>query len=430
MRIKILKILLLLILITPATPKILVAEDVTLYLVEIVLILLIPYFIYIYDKILKYKVSMFLFLMWLIILISTILSQVAYPNIADLARVFKGLLYIPIIYIGYKHLNLRYMKFQVYVGIAAMILSLIVMIVNIRIYGFNIWDVKTINSGLSNRFLDLGNLEIGTIPSGAHGIWGNYCILILVISLFLYRFKIVSEKLLITVAGLVLINIGVSVSRESFLVLTCVMLIVFIILSYRLVMYYRISKLAIKLFALAICSTFVILLYLSEYIPIVNKITYTIESIGKSGSESNIQLRINAWIALLKSFSKYPHEILIGYGFNSDNYSYKLNHLRFINNFDFVALPESFFVTALGYGGIFALFFSILFFVQIFKITLGIDDWKSKYLFFAFFLGVLIVNIFSGASIISDLFYGQILLVIGFIIKFNGNTRAQNSSNN
>ena len=68
-----------------------------------------------------------------------------------------------------------------------------------RLTNINIWNSELMSSGLSNKVLDFSTMSvIFRKGAGAHGIWGNYCVLMSCISLVCFKYNQISKfKLLL-----------------------------------------------------------------------------------------------------------------------------------------------------------------------------------------------------------------------------------------
>ena len=90
-----------------------------------------------------------------------------------------------------------------------------------------------------------------------------------------------------------------------------------------------------------------------------------------------------------------------------------------------MAVPESFFVEVVMYGGVFALLLGLVFWKKLFSFFKSLRYLNSNTVFVWLLLGLLIGNIFSGAAIICDLLYSQLLLSCGILLRSelqNGNS--------
>ena len=213
---KIEKFILFLAILTPAMPKLQFVDGITIYLLEIVLLLYFP----IGWKNIRLKYQKTLLAIWLIILLSTIYSQLYCLDIGGILRCIKGLLYIPLGYIMCKYVlnNRPNIRFIFYVFILATICNVLNLLYNgldLANMGTLVWDNKLIGAGLSNRFLDIKTMSLGTIPGGAHGIWGNYCVLVFAVCLCCRVKHEINLSLFLVVTFCLLLNNALSVSRES-----------------------------------------------------------------------------------------------------------------------------------------------------------------------------------------------------------------------
>lgn len=406
------RLLLWLAVLTPAMPKIIVSSGTYIYLLEVFLLIFFPFFL----GSIKHRIQVALLGFWLFILGATISSLWGVVDVGGLARVIKGIIYIPLFFISYKHFNLLWVKRLLVVFVSANILNVFLLYYNISLFGFNLWDVKTISSGLSNRYFSISDFNIGTIERGAHGIWGNYCVLVLALTLFLRIRRIISGRSFLFVVLFSFVGIGSSVSRESLIAFFFVIIGLFF-WSVKEGRIYGVSLFVFRWFVVGGLALSLILYCWGEYVPIVNKLMYTVESVNYSGTEMNIQLRINGWKVFFESLQRNPDKIITGFGFNREYYESFLGFANIKYSGRYVSIPESFFIMALSYGGLFALLCAIWFFVEIFKIINRLHDALLRLLFLFFFFGIMIGNMLSGASIVSDLFYGQVLLVLGFLYK-------------
>ncbi len=405
------KVVLWFVLISPAMPKLKLAEGVTIYLHEIILIFA---SVVIFQKV-KLRFQFILLAFWISILISTILSQMSNVDIGGLVRVFKGLIYIPLGYVGFRYLTNSRIHLMLRIFVIASVINMIIMAINVNTHGLNFWDVKSIAAGLSNRFIEIPSLNLGTIESGAHGIWGNYCVLLMTFAFYLRLTKQLRGRLFYTVIILGLVGIGITVSREA--MITLFMVIIAVLLLGVPTKKNMIPKEIVKWSLLGIIILFAVVLTLGDQIPIIYKLVYTFDSFTSTGTEGNIQLRINGWKTYFEFLSRNPISIMTGVGFNTLNYA---DSVSFANNrigFYFVKLPESFFMLGLAYGGIISFVCAIVFFKEIFWIVIKQKERVLRILILSFFIGLLIGNTLSGASIIADMLYGQVLLVLGFLHK-------------
>jgi hypothetical protein len=401
-------------LLTPLMPKIKIVEGVYMYLLEFFLFLLLPLFFYNPSIYLKFRLQRLLLLMWTIILLSTLVSIFDVPSFIGLAKVIKEIVYIPLAYIAYIYFRdksdeaiVLFIKF----GILAIILNIIYYIYTSYLYGYTIWDMKAISSGFSNKYFDLHTGTINLIQSGSHGIWGHYCVLIFVYALVARYYNIINLKLFYIASVLCVVSIAISVSRASFIVFS------FVLLGLIGSAYKGKGFLSGKVLNWLLFGTLIfipLIIVFSENISILSKLSYTFDSFVEKGTESNIQLRINTWLSILASFLKEPMNLLLGYGYNPVRFYEILQaSASEIGVYSFVSVPESLYMLALSYGGIGSLTCILFFSFFLLKLVFA-NNFRDRLLFFYFF-GLLSVNFISGASLISDLLYGQILILIGFL---------------
>lgn len=408
------KIILVLALITPVMPKLKLMDDVTMYPLEILLLIFFPFLI---NKI-RLKIQIVLFLMWFIMLGATLVSFIESIDIGGLFRCIKGIIYIPLVYLAYQECKKREFNFKIviYIYFWATVNNILFMLFyGINLLQINIWNPETIGSGMSNRFFDLSTFSFGTQIGGAHGIWGNYCVLVFALAIFMKLKNKISYKLFILVIICLMINMGMSVSREA--------LISFVMVLFALCFlkdegnWRKINKTAWT-WILSFSVLFVIVIILwGDSLPIVKKVIYTQNSLSSTGTEGNLQLRINGWMMYFESLMRNPIKIFTGYGYNLSLYSQYLNSIRLEFGSYYVAIPESFFIQIFCFGGITCLLFGSLFWLEIIMTCrrLKKEFTNLKTILTFFFIGMLIGNIFSGASILSDVLYCQILLLIGYL---------------
>ena len=150
---KIEKIILFLAVLTPTMPKIQLVDGVTIYLLEIVLFFYFP----IGWRNIRLKYQKTLLVIWLIMLLSTIYSQLYCLDIGGVLRCIKGLLYIPLGYMICKYVLIY--RPDIRIVFYVFILATICNVLNLLYNGFDlanmgklVWDNKLIGAGLGNRF--------------------------------------------------------------------------------------------------------------------------------------------------------------------------------------------------------------------------------------------------------------------------------------
>ncbi|GAA6404863.1 O-antigen ligase family protein [Bacteroides ovatus] len=414
---KIEKIILFLAVLTPTMPKIQLVDGVTIYLLEIVLFFYFP----IGWRNIRLKYQKTLLVIWLIMLLSTIYSQLYCLDIGGILRCIKGLLYIPLGYMICKYVLIY--RPDIRIVFYVFILATICNVLNLLYNGFDlanmgklVWDNKLIGAGLSNRFWDIRTMSLGTIPGGAHGIWGNYCVLVFAISLCCRVKHEIKLSLFLVVTFCLLINSALSVSRESLISLLFTLLALLYtgihihglkVEVHRFVLYSAIILLTVFSF---------LIYYFSDYFQVINKVLYTFKAIEDSGEESNIMLRVNAWRVFFESLYLFPLKIFTGYGFNLNNYNSYLDFAYRTYKDTFVPLPESFFVQLFCFGGIFCLLKGLKLWKEMFFILKSIKLRMERNIYLGYFLGFLVVNLFSGASLLSDMLYCQMILFLGYLL--------------
>lgn len=397
-------------LLTPCMPKIGISEEITILPIEILLFLLFPFIL----KYNKFRVQRLLYGVWVTILVSTLLSCIMIPNLGGVLRGIKELIYIPIAYVTYK-CNWLSWKHISYSFICASCISFVFLAsAGFSFSSMSIWDNSLLLSGMSNKYLDVRSFSIVNIDRGAHGIFSNYCSLALCSTFIAYRKKEIRKIVLIIVLLLVCSCVGMSVSREGLIVF-------FSVIASFVFCKFKEGKIRthIGLYLFITFFLLVIIYVINEYgenIALVQKLLYTQQSVEDSGEEGNIALRIGGWAVFFRSLFYYPYMAIIGYGFNNMYYESFLDFAR-LYKFRYVTGPESFFVECLMYGGIIALFFGIRWWRQIYIIICKVSDGNIKFFSKGLFWGLLFVNTFSGASIVSDMLYCQFLVFIGLIIR-------------
>lgn len=158
-----------------------------------------------------------------------------------------------------------------------------------------------------------------------------------------------------------------------------------------------------------------------DKLAIIQKIAYTQDSINDSGGESNIDMRIGAWVVYLKSIVLHPQYLIIGYGFNTEAYVSIINDITRTFKSHWVPIPESFFVQNAMYGGIICFIYGIKLWKCIFNSINEVIDEKIRIPIKALFYGVLFGNVFSGATIVCDIFYSYILMFFALLLKEEDN---------
>lgn len=407
--------ILILALLLPAMPKIQVVNGVNVYPLELFLIV---FFLPLAKKSWKFPICRTLFYLWGTVFIATLFSFSYVFDFGGVFRCIKGIVYVPLVYVVFffccKEKFSLSSFFKPYV-LATITSSLLLFSWGLKFGQTNIWNVELIGSGLGNKVFSLQNMRIEQLPGMSHGIWGNYgCMIFTVAIVYLLKKKNLFWASISMLCFLY--NIGMCVSREAVLTLSCVVgaLCISTVQKKAYTITLKISVLkVITLFSLALFS---VLFFYWDQLNIVSKFLYTIDALNTNGSEGNIELRINGWKCFFHSLKDYPQNILCGYGYNAEYYKDAIISAarHYTNLSKFATVPESYFIQFLAYGGIIAFLFSCLFWKKLFKLVSTIREYRAKRLFQGLFVGLFLANVFSGASIVSDVLYSQILLLIGF----------------
>ena len=114
------------ILITPLFPKLKIFEGVYIYMLELILISLVPLFLINYRRTFNSVLSLCLFSFWLVLLVITLVSFLFQFEFIGILKILKYILYIPIIATGYYLITNWRLKILIYVGLLAAIINLII----------------------------------------------------------------------------------------------------------------------------------------------------------------------------------------------------------------------------------------------------------------------------------------------------------------
>lgn len=409
-----------LILITPIIPKVKLFDGIYVYLAELALfvyVLILLYRAKIPAVLYKVKASRVLLYFWLLIGLFTLINLPLYPNISDAFRNIKQLVYIPIIYVGYKFHH-RVLRDMLRAGVISVVVnSAYYLLFSFPLYGFNIWEPKAIFSGMSNKYLDLANMSIQLIKKGAHGIYGDYLVLLMAIVLYLYAMRKLSFFCSLSLISIFSFLVFLTVSRAS--LITFATFWVFCGFWYLPRKAHRIKLLAYTMIIFLCIFPFIVYsLDIADNLPLFQKVTYTIESYMQRGSEGNISFRLGGWFSAALGLVSNPLRIVVGCGLNFRCIADYMQATALEHNIStFAPLPESLIMYALQFGGIFGLILMVIFLREI--IYLGLKTKPSTYysIFGLLFLAMVPANVFSGAPLISDLLYSQVLLIVGFLAR-------------
>lgn len=406
------KVLLFLAILIPCMPKIEIAEGITMYLYEIVALVTFP----LLFRYVKFGIQRLLMYLWIVILISTLLSCLFLFSSGGLMRCVKEIVYIPLMYLAFKDKTLLLRNFVWIFTIAFLANGYFLVSNGFALLELNIWDSEMLSSGLSNKIFSFNSfsVEVNPLAGGAHGIWLGYNTLAVCIAYIAYKHEEVSRRLFWCVFLMGTFDVLISVSREGLICFMCLVIGFFIDLLRK--KGYKIKALLAILFFLLIII-YIVTIY-GENLAIVQKILYTQDSIQSSGNESNIDKRIGAWVIYFLSIIQNPLNFFIGYGFNQDYYVYMNQNIISVYKGDFVTIPESFFVEIAMYGGIIAFVLGVLLWKELFDLAKKLQSHNTGRILFWLLLGLLIGNLFSGASVISDLLYSQLLIACGILLRY------------
>lgn len=411
------KVLLLLAFLIPCMPKIQVADGITIYPYEAFALMSFPILL----RNIKFGIQKTLLYLWMVIFFSTLLSCLFVFTSGGLMRCLKEIIYIPLMYMACKYRIVTFRRYTLVFLIACV--ANISYLISMDMSSLDIWSPNMLSSGLSNKIFSFDSFSVEVIPTagGSHGIWLGYNSLSVCMAYIAYKKRDISKRILWIVSLFAMINVLMSVSREGLIgfVFVCIG-----ILKDCFHGYHNRLKIWLVVSVLVVLIIFIVVHY-GENLAIVQKILYTQESFASNGNESNISSRLGAWYVYFRSIIENPLFFIIGYGFNQDYYSEVIRPI--VYNYDgiYVAVPESFFVEVVMYGGVFALLLGLSFWKKLFCFFKSLRYLNSNIVFVWLLIGLLIGNIFSGASIISDLLYSQLLLSCGILLRSelqNGNS--------
>lgn len=407
------KIIIYSVLISAFIPKIIITDGINIFLPELVLGL--SLFYKGFRQFIFHVEQQLLFLIFGFILIFSLLAQLELSDIESIMRSIKELLYIPIIYWASKVNNInKVLRIFVNCSIFALSLNLIIYFINFTISS-TIWD-GFLSSGISNKGFRLSTLSVEQLQGLSHGIWGGYCVLSFLVGFYAYSHQLIKKKKFLILSILFFVSIAITISRETILVI----LIIFFCYIFFSKRKRRYKILILIGFVSIILCTFA---FFQEF-PIVQKLLYTQTALEDYGTESNIQIRINTWMAYFSFIEKYTSFLFWGFGLSPDNF-YEYIY-RFAMGRTIVEIPESAFIYVLAYGSLWAF---IPFIYMIIKCFIRIKKHCRLDLLKYYFLGIIIVNLLSGVSMFSDLLYAHLCLVYGLLV-LNKNGSTQNITYN
>lgn len=400
-------------LISPLLPKFGDGDSFNITFLELTLIPILLLAPWVLLKSLQLNLMKPLSLAFVGIVFSTLVGSFYYFDEAGLFRLIKLLLYFQLSYIGYKIMTFRRLLWLGYAGMAAMILNLaFYFLYQVPKFGYDNWNVEAISSGFANKFISVTSFELGTIMTGAHGVWLTYCLLSCAILFSAISHTNKKALKVLGIVALLLANTAVSVSREGFIG-------VLILLALSSISYINTFPIRRRLITYKILSitllfgvTTLITVMASFKFGIFEKLAYTTESISSNGTEGNVQIRLNSWGAYFTGLMQQPLVLLTGVGWSNVRFG-MIQELAKTTVF-FVRLPESLFFTFFSYGG----FISLIAFTWFYTKLTVISKKSRDFRFISFFLiAILPGSLFSGAALISDLVMCHLFLVIGFIAQ-------------
>jgi len=392
-------------------PKLQLSESITMFPYEIVALALYPLLL----RTIEFPIQKAYRNIWVIILFSTILTCILEPDFGGLMRCIKELLYIPLLYIAFKSKWLTFNKILFIFTLACCINFAYLISIGFSFGSLNIWEAELLSSGMSNKALLIPQFSIVKLSGGSHGIWLSYSALCVCIAYIQYFRGRLHFLFFAGIFALGAFNVFMSVSREGMIVFF--FLLIGICLSeFSKRGHFRIPISLICALSVIIPAVIYTVLTYGENLAIVKKIVYTSNSIVETGGEGNVNSRIGSWILYATSILERPVFALFGYGYNKAFYiSLVTEYIQSSQKFTF--LPESFFVETAMYGGIFCFYWGIKLWRYFFEL---INSFTSNFIRLPFkwlFLGLLFGNLFSGASIICDVFYAYLLITCGLLYQ-------------
>lgn len=368
------------------------------------------------------KSSPFIFLAisLLIILLSSIISLFFNFDVVGTIKILKYLLYVAAIITIIsepKYISEKMIKGVLNTCTIIILFSLSMYLVNFFLsemswpyyVSYSTWNFSAMPTGLSNITFDIFNFKFYR-SGGNHGIYGSYIGLVLIFALRnLIKTNFRKSKLL---CFLILVNLGFITSRESILLLA---ITTFLLIAHHFLTRTWIQKNIFLFSGLGIILLFLVLLVWQPNIVILNKINHMISSFNESGGfDRSVNYRFNTWFLFFGYLISHPWLFLTGIGFNKTRMGEILTSQEKVLGQEYfhVDLPESFYVTTLGYGGIFSLIFGLLFLATL--IYICYQKGKIARVFSFFFIGLAITN-FTSSSILGDLLLSQLGLIYAYV---------------
>jgi hypothetical protein len=408
-----LKIIIYSVLVSAFIPKIIITEGINIFLPE--LILGFSLFYKGFRQFIFHVEQRLLFLIFGFILIFSLFAQLELLDIGSIMRSIKELLYIPIIYWASKVSDVnKVLRIFVNCSIFALSINLIIYFINFTASS-TIWD-GFLSSGISNKGFRLSTFSVEQLQSLSHGIWGGYCVLSFLVGFYAYSRLLIKKKSFLILSILFFISIAITVSREAILIIL-IIFFCYIFFSKRKRRYKIL--IIIGIVGIILCA----FVFFQEF-PIVQKLLYTQTALEDSGTEGNVQIRINTWMTYFSFLGENPWFLFWGLGLSPDNF---YEHIyRYAMGRSIVEVPESAFVYILAYGSLWAF---LPFICLIIRCFIRVKKHCRLDLLKYYFLGIIIVNLLSGVSMFSDLLYAHLCLVYGLLI-LNKNGSTQNITYN
>jgi len=364
---------------------------------------------------------LFLIISILVIVVSTIISLFFYFDIIGLFKCLKYLLYASAIFTLLNHpryLRLNILDQMLKYGFICVLFSLGLYFINFLIMdvgwsyyvSYSTWKARFMPTGMSNLAFDVSTFNF-IRTGGNHGIYGSYLVIILILALnnfFKSNYK--KSKFLIF---LILLNLSFITSREAILLLF--LTIMFYVLHHFLTRNWIKKNMVIFSF-IGLVSFVLVFIIWSPEIVILHKIKYMVKSITETGGFGrSVNFRFNTWYLFFGFLVANPWNLITGVGFNRTRFGNILENQEAIIGEELfhVDLPESIYVATLGYGGVFSLFFILLFFTSLFYILF--NSGKMGKVFSFFLLGLMVTNA-TGASLFAELLISQFGIVCALLI--------------
>lgn len=370
----------------------------------------------------------YLLLAFVVTFVVTIISLIEMFDIVGLLKLIKYSIYGLAIFSIYDYRPDNFVTKLNKVTIITIIATLVIFIF-IKVESGYSWNTfmayatyksNFMPTGFSNRIFNLASNSF-VIYSGNHGIYGSYLVLVLMFNLSALANGVANRLAKVSI-GLVILNIMLLTSRETFLLV----FLIFFFFSLYLISFnkFKLSHVTKVLFVFigGISLLVFIIIHFEIELSIVNKVANSIKGFKTHGADGSIDVRFNTWTLIFLFFVNSPWRLISGTGFNEPLFRTKIDEMAnmYPDVGQYVGIPESLFLGFLGYGGILALMFILLFLSSAFKnLSKKRKTMYGKFLPF-FVLGIIVTNN-TGASIIADILMTQFGLVYLFIMNSKEN---------